>query len=144
MASSTKNTITAGQATSREPGRVAADDTSTGTTLSAHTETATAGHHRARNGRNRLTNRNVNNGLANSSPTATIATSRGGAPITRRARPSTNSIATDANIHITSRSNGSRRRRYRHDTHNKITVNSDVTRSSAMGSSVPPDTNARR
>src|SRR4051812_34655714 len=135
MPSTTKNTPTAGQTTARGSGLVA--DANTGNVLNAHAVTAT-GHHHERIGRSRPASRNVNSGFASSNAIARINTGRGGLPTNRRTNPSTNSIPTDANTHTTSRRSGSRPRRYRHDTQEKINANSDVTRISAMGTSVPP------
>ncbi|GIM90003.1 hypothetical protein Ato02nite_017960 [Paractinoplanes toevensis] len=132
--SAPKNTATAGHTTGRGMGRVA--DANTGTALNVHA-TKLVGHHHERSGRSRLTSRNVNSGFASNNPIAKIISGRGGAPTNNRTKPITNSIATDANIHITSRSNGSRRCRYRHDTHSKINANREVTRISAMRNLCP-------
>jgi hypothetical protein len=133
--STTKNTATAGQTTECGAGRPV--QARTGNVLSAHAADAT-GHQSRRSGRSRLTNRNVNSGLASNRAMAVTRTQSGGFPTYRLITLSTNSMATDANIHITSRSSGSRRRRYRHDTHDKINANSEVTRTTAIGTSVPP------
>ncbi|WP_203791236.1 hypothetical protein [Paractinoplanes rishiriensis] len=108
-------------------------DASTGTAVTAHPASA-AGSHQRRSGRSLPTILSVNSGLASNRAIAKIITTRG-VPTNRRTRPTTNSIATDANIHMTARNSSSGCRRYRHDTQESSNANSDVTRINAMGTS---------
>jgi hypothetical protein len=106
-ASTTKKRMTVGHAT-----RSGSGDCTTRTATAEPTHAANAPHMtHAGTGRIRLTSRNVHSGCPSSIAVIRPTAARGGSPMVSVSTPSTNNMATEAKISMTSRSSGSRRRR---------------------------------